>query len=403
MSQLDHTADSQAAAELAGVRQGETAWDLDGLPDFPFRIVATDGSARAGELRTPRGVVRTPCFMPVGTKGAVKAVHPEQLIKAGAQIILANTYHLALRPGSEAVRKLGGLHRFMQWAGPILTDSGGYQVFSLRDTADIGDEGVAFRSIYDGSQHVFTPERAMAEQRDLGADLVMCLDECPPGTATAAQVAAAVERTTHWAARCKEEHRRHGGWGADGPQMLLGIVQGGIFPELRRRSVEQLLEIGFPGYAIGGLTVGEDRAAMLETTELTCQLLPRTRLRYFMGIGDPQGLLEVIARGVDIFDCVLPTRTARMGTAFTSEGKLNLRNARHALSTAPLEEGCPCRACSGYSRGVLRHLVLQKEILGIMLLTEHNLTYLCRLVAGAREAIMHGSFAEYRRAAIATC
>ncbi len=370
--------------------------DLDGIPDFPFVVEAREGAARAGILHTPRGTVRTPCFMPVGTKGTVKAAHPEQLSRLGAQIILANTYHLALRPGSETVKALGGLHRFMGWDGPILTDSGGYQVFSLRDTAKVDAGGVAFRSIYDGSSQMFTPERAMAEQQALGADIVMCLDQCPPGTATPAEIAEAVERTTLWAARCKQAHRECGGVGSDGPQMLLGIVQGGVVSGLRRRSAEGLLEIGFPGYAIGGLTVGEEREAMLETTALTCSLLPDDRLRYFMGIGDPEGLIEVIARGVDIFDCVLPTRTARMGTAFTGEGRLNLRNAAHARSTAPLEDGCPCRACSGFSRGVLRHLLLQKEILGIMLLTEHNLTHLTRLVAAAREAIVAGNFAAFR-------
>ncbi len=377
--------------------------ELDGIPDFPFRVVATDGKARAGLLETPRGIVETPCFMPVGTKGVVKAAHPQQLREAGAQVILANTYHLALRPGSENVRRLGGLHRFMQWHGPILTDSGGYQVFSLRDSVKIDDDGVAFRSVYDGSRQVFTPERAITEQRNLGADLVMCFDECPPGEATWAQVAAAVRRTSEWAHRCKREHQRWGGQGCDGPQMLLGIVQGGVYSDLRTESVGKLLDIGFPGYAIGGLTVGEDRAAMLETTEFTCGLLPADRVRYFMGIGDPEGVLEVIARGIDIFDCVLPTRTARMGTAFSSEGRLNLRNAEHASSTAPLEEGCPCRACAGFSRGVLRHLVLQKEILGLMLLTEHNLTHMFRLVTAARRAILAGTFESLRRGLSAPC
>lgn len=368
----------------------------DGIADFPFSVRAQDGAARAGLLETPRGVVETPCFMPVGTKGTVKAIHPEQLRGVGAQIILANTYHLALRPGSDTVKRLGGLHRFMAWDGPILTDSGGYQVFSLRDTAKIDEHGVAFRSIYDGSRHVFTPERAMAEQQVLGADIVMCFDQCPPGTATPAEVRQAVDRTSAWAERCKRAHQDSAGLGTDGPQMLLGIVQGGVIPELRRRSAERLLEIGFPGYAIGGLTVGEDRAAMLETTAFTCSLLPCDRLRYFMGIGDPEGLIEVVARGVDVFDCVLPTRTARMGTAFTRQGKLNLRNAEHALSEAPLEEGCPCRACAGFSRGALRHLVMQKEILGLMLLTEHNLTFLTRLVREAREAIAAGNFEAFR-------
>jgi queuine tRNA-ribosyltransferase len=369
---------------------------LDGLPDFPFELEARDGGARAGILHTPRGVVKTPCFMPVGTKGTVKAIAPDRLRMLGAQIILGNTYHLALRPGSATVQALGGIHTFMQWDGPILTDSGGYQVFSLRSTARIDDAAVEFRSIYDGSKHVFTPERAMAEQAALGADFIMCLDQCPPGTATEAEVADAVGRTSRWAERCKRAHLEREGLGTDGPQMLLGITQGGVIPRLRRESAERLQEIGFPAYAIGGLTVGEDRNAMLETTEYTASLLPQDRLRYFMGIGDPEGLLEVIARGVDVFDCVLPTRTARMGTAFTPEGRLNLRNAEHALSTAPLEEGCPCTACRGFTRGAIRHFVMQKEILGLMLLTEHNLSYLTRLVAGAREAIIAGSYAVFR-------
>lgn len=370
--------------------------DVDGLPDFPFEVVACDGDARAGALHTPRGVVQTPCFMPVGTKGTVKAISPQRLETIGAQIVLGNTYHLALRPGSDVVRRLGGLHAFMQWHGPILTDSGGYQVFSLKDTARIDDSGVGFRSIYDGSKHMFTPERSMAEQQALGADIIMCFDECPPGMASQEEVLAAVQRTSRWAGRCKRAHQEVGGMGTDGAQMLLGIVQGGVDAGLRRESVSQLREIGFPGYAIGGLTVGEDRQAMLETTELTAGLLPPERLRYFMGIGDPEGLVEVIARGVDIFDCVLPTRTARMGTAFTRAGKLNMRNAEHGLSTGPLEEGCPCMACQGFSRGAIRHFVMQKEILGLMLLTEHNLTFLMKLVAAARAAILAGSFQTFR-------
>jgi queuine tRNA-ribosyltransferase len=371
--------------------------ELDGIPDFPFRLEARDGSARAGVLETPRGAVLTPCFMPVGTKGTVKAMTPDRLRSVGTQIILANTYHLALRPGSEVVRELGGLHRFMGWEGSILTDSGGYQVFSLRDTARIDDSGAQFASVYDGSRQVFTPERAMAEQAALGADLVMCLDQCPPGTATQEEVAQAVRRTALWAARCKQAHGERGGVGADGPQMLLGIAQGGVVTELRRRSVEGLLEIGFPGYAIGGLTVGEDREAMLDATEMTAALLPEDRLRYFMGIGDPCGLLEVIARGMDMFDCVLPTRTARMGTAFTKQGRLNLRNAEHALSTGPLEVGCPCTACTQFSRGAIRHFVMQREILGLSLLSEHNLRFLMRLVSSAREAIVGGRFAAFCR------
>lgn len=368
----------------------------DGLPDFPYTLEAQDGEARAGVIETPRGSVLTPCFMPVGTKGTVKAMTPDRLKAVGAQIILANTYHLALRPGSDTVKKLGGLHRFMQWDGPILTDSGGYQVFSLRDTAKMDDSGVAFRSIYDGSKHVFTPERAIEEQQALGADFIMCFDQCPPGAATEGEVADAVRRTSLWAGRCKAAHRVSGGAGTDGPQMLLGIMQGGVVPHLRKESAERLQEIGFSGYAIGGLTVGEDRKAMLDTTSLAASLLPPDRLRYFMGIGDPEGLIEVIARGVDMFDCVLPTRTARMGTAFTSAGKLNLRNAEHAQSTAPLDPECSCPACAQYSRGAIRHFFMQKEILAIILLTEHNLAFLTRLVADARRAILEGRFAQFR-------
>ncbi len=370
---------------------------LDGIPDFPFRVEAEDGKARAGTLETPHGTVLTPCFMPVGTKGTVKAITPGRLRAIGAQIVLANTYHLALRPGGEAVKALGGLHRFMGWDGPLLTDSGGYQVFSLRDIARVDDIGVEFLSVYDGSRQLFTPERAMAEQAALGADIVMCLDQCSPGGSAEGKVAEAVRRTTLWAERCKRAHQDRGGQGIEGPQMLLGISQGGIAPAQRKASVKELLDIGFPGYAIGGLSVGEDRESMLEIVGLTTSLLPAGRLRYFMGIGDPRGLLDVIERGVDLFDCVLPTRTARMGTAFTDEGRLNLRNAEHALSDRPLEEGCPCTACAGFSRGAIRHFVMQKEILGLALLTEHNLSHLFRLVRDAREAIVGGRFAAFRK------
>lgn len=367
------------------------------LPAFPFQVEAVDGAARAGSLHTPRGRVQTPCFMPVGTKGTVKAMPPARLRAIGAGIILANTYHLALRPGSETVAALGGLHRFMGWDGPILTDSGGFQVFSLKDTAVIDEEGVTFRSIYDGSKHTFTPERAMAEQRLLGADFIMCFDECPPAGASRDAVAAAVRRTEAWAARCREAHIEAGGAGTDGPQMLFGIVQGGVHEDLRRASVEGLVALDFPGYAIGGLSVGEERGATLETTEFTAALLPRDRPRYFMGIGDPAGLLDAIERGIDLFDCVLPTRIARMGTAFTAEGRLNLRNAEHARSTAPLEPDCPCLACTSFTRGALRHFVMQKEILGLQLLSDHNLVHLFRLVEGARRAILEGRFGSYKR------
>jgi len=387
----------------SGAKEVLAVRSVDGIPDFEFALHGTDRSARAGALKTPRGTVQTPCFMPVGTKGTVKAMSPDRLRAIGTQMILANTYHLALRPGSEVVRSLGGLHRLMGWQGPILTDSGGYQVFSLRDTARIDDTGVAFSSIYDGSRQVFTPERAMSEQQMLGADLVMCFDQCPPGGATESEIAQAVERTTAWARRCKRAHQLCEGQGGDGPQMLLGISQGGVSPALRRTSVEQLLEIGFPGYAIGGLSVGEDRSAMLESTELATSLLPEERVRYFMGIGDPEGLLDVIARGVDIFDCVLPTRTARTGTAFTRSGRVNLRNAEHSVSTEPLEAGCPCTACATFTRGAIRHFIMQKEILGIYLLTEHNLVHLGLLMEEARRAIIEGCFASLRESYGGAC
>jgi queuine tRNA-ribosyltransferase len=370
---------------------------LDDLPDFPFVVEATDGRARAGRLETPRGAVLTPCFMPVGTKGTVKAMLPDRLAALGAQVVLANTYHLALRPGSDVVADLGGLHRFAAWDGPMLTDSGGFQVFSLRDTADIGEEGVAFRSVYDGSRHLFTPERSIGEQQRLGADLVMCFDECAPAGAPREALARAVERTSLWAARCRSAHAAGAGMGNDGPQMLLGIVQGGTEADMRRESAESLVALRFPGYAIGGLSVGEDRAAMLETTSVTAELLPQTRVRYFMGIGDPVGVLEVIERGVDLFDCVLPTRIARMGTALSPEGRLNMRNAAHVRSREPIQPGCPCTACTRFTRGAIRHFVMQKEIVGMQLLTEHNLMFLFRLVAGAREAIFENRFQEYKK------
>ena len=370
------------------------------LPSFPFELVATDGAARAGILSTPRGDVPTPCFMPVGTKGTVKAISPHRLREIGAEIVLANTYHLALRPGSETVAHLGGLHSFMGWQGPILTDSGGFQVFSLKATTRIDENGVTFRSVYDGSLHEFTPERVMREQQMLGADMVMSFDECPPAGAATEAIETAVHRTTQWARRCRDAHLEAGGEGTDGPQMLFGIVQGGIDPRLRRISAEGLCEIGFPAYAVGGLSVGEERGATLETTALTVALLPADRPRYFMGIGDPVGLLEVIDRGIDMFDCVLPTRIARMGTAFTRRGRVNLRNAAHARSREPLERGCPCRACSTFPLGALRHFVMQKEILGLQLLTEHNLVFLFRLVQEARAAIREGRYAAFKRGVV---
>lgn len=356
---------------------------------FAFAVEARDGRARAGRLVTPHGVVETPCFMPVGTKGTVKAVPPHDLAGVGARVVLANTYHLYFRPGVETVAAHGGLHHFMGWDGPILTDSGGFQVFSLAGTRILRDDGVEFTSVYDGSRHVFTPRLVTAAQEALGADIVMCLDECAPATATRAELAAAVERTTRWAAACKAAHTRR-------DQMLVGIVQGGVDEDLRRRSAAELLSIGFDAYAIGGLSVGERGEQTLATVELMDEVLPDDRLRYFMGIGDPRGIVEAIRRGVDVFDCVLPTRMARTGAALTRGGaRLNLRNARFAADLAPLEEGCDCPACRSFTRAYLRHLVTQKEILGAYLLSLHNLRVLVGLATEARAAVVAGRFEEF--------
>jgi queuine tRNA-ribosyltransferase len=356
-----------------------------------FELVGRDGGARAGVLETAHGPVPTPVFMPVGTKATVKAVLPAELRELGASIVLGNTYHLHFRPGAEVVEQLGGLHRFMGWEGPILTDSGGFQVFSLRHTADrVDDDGVIFQSVYDGSRHQFTPELAMEVQRRLGSDIAMAFDECARADVTAEQLAAAVDRTTIWARRCREAERAPG-------QLVFGIVQGGTDLALRERSASELVEMGFDGYAIGGLSVGEQRPAMFDTVTATTAMLPAQRPRYFMGIGDPDGVLGVIERGVDMFDCVLPTRLGRTGSALVPGGRLNLRNARFARDPEPLVEGCGCAACAGgFSRAYIRHLVTQDEILGLRLLTLHNLHQLLELVAGARRAILEGRFAEYR-------
>lgn len=355
---------------------------------FSFTVEARDGRARAGRLVTPHGEVETPCFMPVGTKATVKAVLPRDLNALGARIVLANTYHLYFRPGPETVAAHGGLHRFMGWDGPVLTDSGGFQVFSLAGTRVLRDDGVEFSSVYDGSRHVFTPELAMRAQEALGADIVMCLDECAPGTATRDELAAAVARTTRWAAACKAAQTRS-------DQLLIGITQGGVDEGLRRRSAAELLDVGFDAYAVGGLSVGERGADMLVTVDLMDELLPVDRLRYFMGIGDPRGIVDVIARGVDVFDCVLPTRMARTGTALTRAGRLNLRNARHADDLRPLDQSCDCPACAGFTRAYLRHLVMQKEMLAAQLLSLHNLRTLIALATEARAAIVAGHFADF--------
>ena len=358
-------------------------------------MTATEGQARAGVLSTAHGEVPTPAFMAVGTRGTVKGLDPDVLRELGASIVLANTYHLHLRPGEETVEALGGLHRFMAWGGPILTDSGGFQVFSLRDTIlALDDDGVSLRSIYDGRTVRLTPERVAEVQRRLGSDVAMCLDICLPAGADRAELERAVELTTAWARRQLPVPRAVG-------QLLFGITQGGTDHELRRRSIEDVTSLGFDGYALGGLSVGEDRAVMFDAVSWSAPLLPAGRPRYFMGIGDPEGILEVIERGIDMFDCVLPTRLGRAGAALTWEGRLNLKNARFACDGEPLDPDCLCPACSRFSRAYLRHLVNQRELLGLILLSLHNVRFLLDLTAGARAAIERGEFGAYKAAALA--
>jgi queuine tRNA-ribosyltransferase len=359
-----------------------------------FTVTATDGAARAGLLRTAHGDVPTPAFMPVGTKAAVKTLDPDELRGLGARIILGNTYHLHFRPGDDVIAELGGLHEFMGWDGPILTDSGGFQVFSLRDTIlAVGEEGVTFRSVYDGASAAFTPETAARIQANLGSDIAMCLDVCPPAASTPQEHEQAVQLTTAWATRQQAAPRAPG-------QLLFGIAQGGTNPDLRGRSVEEIAALGFDGNALGGLAVGESRDEMFAAVGWAAPLLPAERPRYFMGIGDPEGILGVIERGIDMFDCVLPTRTARTGSALTWEGRLNLKNARFARDPRPLDEDCPCPACTRFSRAYVRHLVNQEEILGLRLLTLHNLRFVLDLTAGARAAIEQGRLAFYTAEAL---
>jgi queuine tRNA-ribosyltransferase len=359
-----------------------------------FSVTATDGAARAGLLRTAHGDVPTPAFMPVGTKATVKTVDPDELRALGTTILLGNTYHLHFRPTEDLIAELGGLHHFMGWDGPILTDSGGFQVFSLRDTiAAVDDDGVTFNSVYDGSPERFTPETVAAIQAKLGSDIAMCLDICPPADVPRAELAEAVRRTTLWASRQLAAPRAEG-------QLLFGIAQGAADPELRRRSIAEIAQLGFDGHALGGLAIGEERGLMFETTAWAAVELPADRPRYFMGIGDPEGVLEVIERGIDMFDCVLPTRTARTGSALTWEGRLNLRNARFARDPKPLDESCPCAACSRFSRAYLRHLINQEELLGLRLLSLHNLRFLIDLTANARAAIEQGRLAAYKSEAL---
>jgi len=360
-----------------------------------FGVTARDGAARAGLLETTHGSIPTPAFMPVGTKATVKSLDPDEVRALGAHVILGNAYHLHFRPGDEVIEGLGGLHGFSGWDGPILTDSGGFQVFSLRDTIlALDEEGVTFRSVYDGSAERFTPAGVAEIQRRLGSDIAMCLDVCLPAAADRAELERAVALTTRWAKAQLDAPRAPG-------QLRFGISQGGTDEELRRRSIEEVAELAFDGHALGGLAVGESRDEMLDCVEWAAPLLRADQPRYFMGIGDPVGILEVVARGVDLFDCVLPTRTARTGSALTWAGRMNLKNARYTRDARPLEEGCGCPACARFSRAYVRHLVLQEEILGLRLLSLHNLWFVLDLTAHARAAIERGTFSAFRRDALA--
>ncbi len=351
--------------------------------------------ARLGRLTTPHGVIDTPVFMPVGTQATVKTLTPTQLEDIQAQIVLSNTYHLYLRPGHELIRRAGGLHAFMCWDRPILTDSGGFQVFSLNELRKIREEGVEFRSHIDGSTHFLSPEKAVEVQNALGADIIMAFDECAPYPAERRYVEDSVSRTLRWARRCREAHRN------TERQALFGIVQGGMFADLRAVSAEATMEIGFPGYALGGLSVGEPKPLMYEILEATAPLLPSDKPRYLMGVGSPDCLIEGTLRGIDMFDCVLPTRVARNGTALTSFGKVVVRNASCAEDFSPIEPGCDCYACQNFSRAYIRHLVKADEILGLTLISIHNLRYLTRLMRDLRQAIAEDRSGDFARATLA--
>jgi queuine tRNA-ribosyltransferase len=354
---------------------------------FSFTVIQQDPEtgARLGRLSTPHGEVATPAFMPVATQGTVKATSPRELREVGAEIILANAYHLYLRPGAELVDQMGGLHGFMGWDGPILTDSGGYQVFSLKDLCRVSEEGVHFRSHLDGSAHFLTPESVVRIQEYLGVDIAMVLDECVPGPASYAEAARAVARTTRWAERALTAKTRR-------DQALFGIVQGGVYPELREQSARELLPLDFPGYAVGGLSVGEDPDLTLKLAELSVQFLPQERPRYLMGVGTPEQLVRYVALGFDMFDCVLPTRNARNGTLFTREGKLNIRRAEYATDPRPVDEECGCYTCQHFSRSYLRHLASAGEILSARLNTLHNLYFYQYLMRAMRQALAADRF-----------
>ena len=368
---------------------------------FRFQIEARDGAARAGRFFTPHGEVQTPVFMPVGTLGTVKGVPQDTLEELGVEILLNNTYHLYLRPGVETVRQLGGVHKFMAWNRPILTDSGGFQVFSLSDLRKVTEEGVAFRSHLDGSSHFFSPESATAAQIGLGADIIMAFDECTEHPAEYARTRDSMEMTLRWARRSQhyfDAHKQEVPWFAERgeqTQTLFGIVQGGMFPDLRRESAQRTVEIDFPGYAIGGLSVGEPRAMTHEMVDAAIRFLPENKPRYLMGVGTPEEIVHYVAAGVDMMDCVLPTRAARHGLLFTSEGRLTIKNARFATDEGPLDPKCQCKVCARYSRAYLRHLYASNELLAQTLNTIHNLAYYIDTMRQVRQAILLGNFAEF--------
>jgi queuine tRNA-ribosyltransferase len=359
-----------------------------------FQVLTTDSASRArrGRLTTEHGVIETPVFMPVGTQGSVKAMSPRELVEARAQIILGNTYHLFVRPGMEVMRRFGGLHRFMSWPGPILTDSGGFQVFSLAKLRKITEEGVHFQNHLDGAPCFLGPESAMEIQAALGSDIAMVFDECPPFPCEMDYAEASLERTLRWARRCKEWHVAHG----PGRQLVFGIVQGSSFPELRKRSAEELVGIGFDGYAVGGVSVGEPEPEMMRAVEESEPYLPVNKPRYAMGLGTPPQIVEMVARGIDMFDCVLPTRLARNGTAFTSRGVVHLKNSGYASDLEPIEPGCECPSCREFARGYIRHLLKAEEILGLRLISMHNLHFYIDLMRRIRESIEANTFAEFR-------
>jgi queuine tRNA-ribosyltransferase len=370
-----------AASREAGVTQ-----------DFRFELSARDGAARRGRIACAHGSVETPAFMPVGTAATVKAMTPEALIETGAEIVLANTYHLMLRPGAERVERLGGLHRFMNWPKPILTDSGGYQVMSLSELRQIVEEGVSFRSHIDGSRHLLTPERSIEIQHMLDADISMAFDECTRFPASVEEAASSMRRSMRWAERSRAAFQPRSGFA------LFGIVQGGVYPELREESAEALKAIGFEGFAIGGLAVGEGQATMFQIVEASMRHLPEDRPRYLMGVGKPADIVGAVSRGIDMFDCVLPTRSGRTGQAFTRRGPVNIRNARHLDDPRPLDEACACPTCRNYARAYLHHLWRAEEILGQILLTWHNLRYYQDLMAALRGAIEAGRLGEFAAA-----